>query len=197
MNKELDLKELEKKVWLTYFQDGFWDILFGIMMIMGAIRALTDNVVFTFLILVGVLVPILGKRYITSPRVGIVRFNQNLRFQQKKLVYAFIVAIVIIISLVILSIGRIWIFYGYISLFVAMLLALVLGMLAYFLDYWPLFLYGLMMATTEIIWGIYGIPTGPIIEIVFGGTALFIGLTMMIRFLRKYSLPKEEMVNGL
>jgi hypothetical protein len=107
------------------------------------------------------------------------------------------VAIVIIISLVILSIGRIWIFYGYISLFVAMLLALVLGMLAYFLDYWPLFLYGLMMATTEIIWGIYGIPTGPIIEIVFGGTALFIGLTMMIRFLRKYSLPKEEMVNGL
>jgi hypothetical protein len=192
MTDEIDLKELEKKVWLTYFQDGFWDILFGIMMIMGAIRALTDNVVFTFLILVGVLVPILGKKYITFPRLGIVRFNQNLRFQQKKLVFAFIVAIMIVISLVFLSIGRVGIFDGRSSPFMALLLALVLGMLAYFLDYWPLLLYGLMMATTEIVWGIYGRPTGPYLELVFGCTALFIGLTMLIRFLNRYPLIKEE-----
>ncbi|UCE37098.1 MAG: hypothetical protein JSW00_16665 [Thermoplasmata archaeon] len=192
MNPELDLKELEKKAWLTYFQDGFWDILFGIMMIMGAIRALTDNILFTFLILGGVLVPILGKKYITIPRLGRVRFNPDLRFQKKKLVFVFIVAIMITISFFLIAISNVEPLSGHASPFMALLLVLVLGMLAYFIDYWPLLLYGLMMATIEVFWGIYGVPTGPVIELVFGSTALFIGITMMIRFLRKYPLPNEE-----
>lgn len=198
MNKEVDLKELEKKVWLTYFQDGFWDIMFGIMMIMGALRTLTDNILFTFLILGGVLVPILGKKYITVPRLGVVRFNQDFRFQNKKLVYLFVVAIMIIISLAFLAISGVESLRGHSSPFVALLLVLVLGMLAYFLDYWPLLLYGLMMATTEIFSGIFGNPTGPVIELVFGFTALFIGVTMFMRFLRKYPLQSgEEVANGL
>jgi hypothetical protein len=197
MNQELNLEKLEKKVWLTYYEDGFLDILFGIMMIMGALRALTDNILFSFFILGGVLVPILGKKYITIPRLGIVRFNQDFRFQKKKLVFVFAVAIIITITFVFLGINEVEPFSGNISPFVALLLVLVLGMLAYFLDYWPLLLYGSMMAMVEVFRGLYGTPTGPVIEIVFGSCALLIGLTMTIRFLKKYQMPPSEVPNGL
>ena len=78
MNQKLDLRKMEKKAWNTYYaQDGLYDILFGIMMVVGAIRTITDIPWVTLGILAGILVIPLGKRYITTPRIGRVKFGEE------------------------------------------------------------------------------------------------------------------------
>ena len=37
MVPDVDLKEIERKVWTSYFQDGLWDIFFGLLFAIGAV----------------------------------------------------------------------------------------------------------------------------------------------------------------
>jgi len=192
MNKELDLKELEKKVWLTYFQDGFWDIFIASMMLTMAIRTLTDNIWFTLGMFTGVPIMVFGKKFITIPRLGRVKFSQFRIKRQIKLVVSIGIAVCATVGLLLLiSMG-----WGapkaVSSLGMAAFLALIFGLIAYFLDFPRLIIYGLMFAVNEIIWGHFGEPTGPYVVLLFGSVVLVIGLIILISFIRKYPLPKEE-----
>ena len=84
---DTDLKKIESKVWTSYFKDGLWDIFFGLMLLTMGLRTLTDNVLFTFGMLAAVLVHILGKRWITVPRLGVVRFSETRRKKRSFLIY--------------------------------------------------------------------------------------------------------------
>jgi len=192
MNKELDLKELEKKVWLTYFQDGFWDIFIASMMLTMAIRTLTDNVWFTLGMFTGVPILVIGKKFITIPRLGHVKFSQFRMKRQIRLMATIGIAVCATVGfLLLISMG--WDAPKVISsLGMAVFLALIFGLIAYFLEFPRLFIYGLMFATNEIIWGHFGEPTGPYVVLIFGSTVLVIGLIILASFIRKYPLPKEE-----
>jgi len=192
MNKELDLKELEKKVWLTYFQDGFWDIFIASMMLTMAIRTLTDNIWFTLGMFTGVPILVIGKKFITIPRLGHVKFSQFRMKRQIKLMATIGIAVCATVGfLLLISMG--WDAPKVISsLGMAVFLALIFGLIAYFLEFPRLFIYGLMFATNEIIWGHFGEPTGPYVVLIFGSTVLVIGLIILASFIRKYPLPKEE-----
>jgi len=192
MNKELDLKELEKKVWLTYFQDGFWDIFIASMMLTMAIRTLTDNVWFTLGMFTGVPILVIGKKFITIPRLGHVKFSQFRMKRQIRLMATIGIAVCATVGfLLLISMG--WDAPKVISsLGMAVFLALIFGLIAYFLEFPRLFIYGLMFATNEIIWGLFGEPTGPYVVLIFGSAVLVIGLIILASFIRKYPLPKEE-----
>lgn len=192
MNKELDLKELEKKVWLTYFQDGLWDIFIASMMLTMAIRTLTDNVWFTLGMFLGVPIIVIGKKFITIPRLGHVKFGQFRQKRQIKLMASIGIAVCATVGfLVLINMG--WETPKVISsLGMAVFLALIFGLIAYFLDFPRLFVYGLLFAINEIIWGRFGEPTGPYVVLIFGSAVLIIGLIILISFIRKYPLLKEE-----
>ena len=197
MTEKINLGELEKKVWTTYFQDGLWDIVIASMMLTMAIRTLTDNVWLTLGMFSGVVILVIGKRFITVPRLGHVKFSQFRMMRQTKLVASIAIAVTATFGLLLL-INMGWEFSKVItSLGMAVFLALSFGLIAYFLDFPRLFIYGLMFAINEIIWGHFGEPTGPYVILIFGSVVLIVGLVLLVSFLRKYPLPsEEELVDG-
>jgi len=84
MSQNVNLKELERKAWRSFYQDGLWDIFWGLMLLAMAISALLSDIgasepvqlgIMIALEALGILVLFVGKRRITVPRIGRVRFG--------------------------------------------------------------------------------------------------------------------------
>jgi len=82
----LNLKEIEKKAYRSTFQDGIWDIFLGLLLLNLAFGALLANsgvshgLNMTILTALGVLILLAfmtGKKRITVPRMGFVKFGQK------------------------------------------------------------------------------------------------------------------------
>jgi len=184
MTENLNLKELERKAWTSYFEDGFWDLFFGVILITMGVRSLTDNVFFTFGIFGAVLVHILGKRYITTPRIGRVKFGPKRQKRQMK-----IMVIILISLLVLLSLGTLTTQTAFPVM--ALWLAVLFSLLGYMMDFSHFYIYGLIFAISEVIWSVYGEPYGPIANLIFGAIILLVGLAVLTRFLKKYPKPVD------
>ena len=79
----LDLKQMEKKAWQTYFGDGIWDIYLGLIFVgMGLLavfeRSGAPEILkygqFGLLLGLGIIILTIGKKKITIPRLGYVEF---------------------------------------------------------------------------------------------------------------------------
>lgn len=193
MSQDINLKEIQRKAWTSYFQDGLWDIFFGLLMLTMGIRALTDNVWFTFVIGAAVLVALLGKKLITIPRVGRVKFGPARKVKQKKLMAVVGISVVATLVLLLLALsGLDLLTTGVRAAIQGVGFALLFGLMAYFMDFGRLYAYGLLFAIGMVLWELLGDPIGPIAFCVSGSVALLIGLVMLVRFLREYpKLPKE------
>ncbi len=190
--EDIDLEKLEKKVWTEYFDDGWWEIMFGIIFITGYIRTVTDNVWFTGLIFVGVLVAVLGKWLITVPRLGKVEFKVGRIDRQMKM---FLLLGVSVILLPILFIGLpewgIWeIPEGLGTWLMALWIMAIFSLIAYFLDFKRIYLYGALFAAKELIWGNFGEVAGMWSSLILGIIVLGAGVVVLSRFLKKY--PRVE-----
>jgi hypothetical protein len=85
MNDALDLKTLERNAWRSYHQDGLWDIYLGLLLwelalILGSGLDWLENEWLRFLFYLVLLGGAwflfwAGKRYITTPRLGLVKFG--------------------------------------------------------------------------------------------------------------------------
>jgi hypothetical protein len=196
MAERISLKEVERKAWTSYFEDGLWDIFFGAMLLIGGIRSVTDYVWYTLLILPLILVLPLGKRFITIPRLGLVKFGPSRKAKQEKALVALIISVLAIFALLLLpNSGLALPPKMLISPMMAVWIAVIFGILAYYLDFWRLFAYGLLFAISEALWGLFGGYIGAMAQIISGITVLLIGLFVLARFLRKYPQPGEATSN--
>ena len=191
MNEKINLKELEKNAWTTYFQDGLWDIFFGIMLLTMVIRTITDNIWFTFLIFLGVFIMIAGKRYITTPRIGLAKFGPSREMKRIKIMG--IIALAIIITSCLFWMGNLTMYLPKIagSIIIAGMVVGIFGAMAYYLDYLPLAIYGLLFGIGEILWALFGEFVGVMTMLVFGSVIFLIGLFSLIQFIQKYQSPLE------
>jgi len=193
MTEEMDLRKIEKKAWSTYMsQDGLYDIFIGIMLLTLAIQAYFYNIWFTSLIFVAVLVVTLGKRFITLPRIGLVKFGKTRMMKQMKMMIALLIVFLAVLTLYYLSVlgnkpheivGR---------LAIPALIASIFVIVAFFLNYIRLGIYGLLYAFSEILRGVYDKPIRNIAILIIGIIALIIGLYVLLQFLKKYPLPDKE-----
>lgn len=193
MKQDLELENIEKKAWKSFYsQDGLFDIFIGLILLTTAIRTFTDNVWFTFLIFAGILIMVLGKKYITIPRIGMVKFGRTRMIKRIKLMVALLITFIVMLSIWAISALEIYSMSWISSFLVAVIVAVSFSILAYYLDFLRLFFYGLMFAGGEIIWGIYGEPLGPLAALASGSIIMVIGLVILSQFLQKYPLPTPE-----
>jgi hypothetical protein len=197
MAAELDLKQIERKAWTSYFQDGLWDIALGVYMLTPAIRTFTDNVWFTLLFLAAPVILIIGKRFITVPRIGRVKFGPARKARQRNVRIAFGVSFlvlntVLLLVLVVLAPPEAWIR----ATVLGICLVLLLGLVAYLLDVARLYVYFAVLAAGFVLWELSGDPAGPICLAISGGIVLTIGLALFLRFLHKYPNPNEEALDN-
>ena len=192
MAHNIDLQSVERRAWTLYFQDGLWDIFLGLLFLGGGLRNLTDNLWFYLLVAAGVLILILGKRWITAPRLGQIKFGKQRNARQNVVrVVAFGVmlftAAVFIFAVTGQDLSGIpvgWIF--------VILVPGVFLLMAYMLDFTRLYFYTILIVAFMIITELVGDPAAAWAQIVAGLVPLTVGIVLLVRFLRRYPVIDEE-----
>jgi hypothetical protein len=199
--KEPNLKEIERKAYMSYHQDGLLDIFAGVYILGFGIGILMDilwefgfGVIMPGIILVTVLpIWITAKRKITLPRIGYVNFG--IRGANKLiaifvgLMVAGLGTFVVFIFAVFQGGPREWldlifqngmIFVGVGSLAVCMLFGYSMGLKR-------LYAYGLIALAVLVIGHFMGIFFGYIL-LALGIMVMVTGFALLIGFVRKYPL---------
>jgi hypothetical protein len=219
MSQTIDLKELERKAFRSTFEDGLWDIFLGLLLLnmgVGVLLGGADDMSLTFLLgsMVGLsafagLVLLgfwAGKKFITTPRMGLVRFGQQRKAKMKNFRAVLFVSVLVGAIMAVLGWAAAggglpqWMSEIPIPLYVWPVQTIVVfGLGAYFLDVTRFYAYGVL----------YGLPlplgvllvrstdlsgTGSM-AITFGvaaGVMVLIGVVLFIRFVRLYPLPEDS-----
>lgn len=206
MSKSIDLKALEKKAWRSVFQDGLWDIYLGILLMAFAVSAWLDTLsisedlrmgIYIGVMLFAMLVLGVGKRFITIPRMGRVKFGVKRKKMQNytRLVLLFSVVVGLIMYWVTASIyagesGGIFSMRWLMPLVWVLNIVIVAGAAAYFLEYDRLYIIGLLYALTVPLDFVIKIATqvdvGMYIFLVAGLIILLMGSVYLYRFMRDH-----------
>lgn len=217
MSNSLDLKQIERKAFRSTFQDGLWDIYLGGIVVALAITLYRPAGGYTpYNILVMLLIYTIigglfwaGKKFITVPRMGQVRFGP-LRQRRKKAMAVVLGVIVVLQTLFVLLTAGGWLtslfganLFGFIEkhnlerLGVAALGSLFVGpsflLIAYFTDFPRGYYIGVMMALAVFLMILIN---NPIYPLVLGALIILPGVILFINFLKKYPLPRGEDSNG-
>jgi hypothetical protein len=210
---QINLKELERKAFRSTYQDGLWDIYFGLIVICMSIflfRPVTGYSplnIFLMMASMGAAYALFwaGKRFITLPRMGQVKFGEK-RARRKKTMML-ILGAVVLIQVAFLGIQ----FIGWrnpefgatlntflqeknaMDLVVATIGSLFVGpsmiLIAYFIDFPRGYFIAVMMALAVFL-AIY--LNQPIYPIFIGILIAVPGVVLFLRFLKKYPLHREK-----
>ena len=207
MGEETDLKALEKKAWTSYFQDGLWEIVIGMILLGSALScalesagvadAMRTAIYFPLIMALPPLIFMLGKKYITVPRLGVAKFGPRRDLNMVKLMAA--IAATMSVNLVMWGLSTIYPEatrgpYG--LLLVTFDVLAIFCLIGYYMDYKGFYLIAVIVAMpypvtyllehyTTIIPNdtlVYGIPAAIL---------LAIGSVALVRFRRKYDVPTE------
>lgn len=215
MSQRIDLKEIERKAWRSFYQDGLWDIFLGLLLLAMAISALLSDIgasepvqygIMIALEALAILVLFVGKRLITVPRMGRVKFGPKRRRRLSKV--SVILAISVLAGVVLFVAAQAvrgnlleWMTLEFIFPAGWMVNCLVVfGLMAYFLDFSRLYVIGVMYAiavpldilqreftSIDLTFAAFGVPAAVI---------LLMGAVVFARFLRDYPLPTEGALDG-
>jgi hypothetical protein len=207
MAQGLNLAQIERKAWMSYFDDGLLDIYLGVLLlILGLSDWFLDWLpsrlwgygVYAALVGVACLGFWAGKRYITTPRLGRVLYGptrQARRRRTRLILLVQIIAGVVVMGVLLATLARPSL--AGIALPRSALLAVAvgvwvmvgLGLVAYGLDftrgYLIAALYGMGFAGSELL-------DSATVFVLAAAVIAAIGLVVLARFLRKYPVPAEE-----
>ncbi|MBU0498000.1 MAG: hypothetical protein KKG04_08635 [Candidatus Thermoplasmatota archaeon] len=207
MPEKIDLKKVEKQTYQFTFTDGLYDMAYGSLIFFIAIAPILRDILYPsyiiFLILPAPLILILGKLYITIPRIGIAKFNQNRTKSRNKIGLLIAILFPITVLMVVLTFLGVYNIRvgGYIVPVGAGLFALILlSVIAYIMDYPHFYLYGISIGLglplAALLKPIFGEPLHYLISFGISGTLILIyGIITLIKFIKKYPIPEEVFKN--
>ena len=196
----IDLKELERKAYTSYYNDGLLEIFLG-----GTILLMGVAILFDVAYLFGI-IPVLAmaswagaKRALTVPRIGMVRFgpDRQLRIRKEKLFFTVYFSITVAAGIVVfIIVSRSMdtarrIFGGYPLAPIGVIGALALIFLGYWKQIRRFHLYALLALAA-----VFGAPhlgvEPPHYMMGLGIAILAIGVALLVRFLAAYPSPKRR-----
>ncbi|TXT66899.1 MAG: conserved membrane protein of unknown function [Promethearchaeota archaeon] len=208
----LDLRLLEKRAFRSAFEDGLWDIFFGMIFLgLGMIWTFSfSNLIIAFIIqisinIAAVLILKLLKKFITTPRLGNVKFGKKRK--KKKIRLKLILSSFVVLNIIIL-------FFTLNNLFKAiniegLLLLMIIGfgfisipfiVVAYFMDFKRLYFIAIIGGFSFFLFGILDEiienPWSSIFSFVLIGSSIIIwGLILFYKFLKRYPHPDNVEIN--
>ncbi len=214
MTNLLDLNQIERNAFRFNYLDGLMDILQGTIIIgLGFYAYLPENgysitnwvwFVVTFIVAQGLYWA--GKKFITQPRMGQVRFG-SMRHQKNKTL-AIVMGIVVLLQALIVGATAFGWFNPVIGqklfgdipvehLAVAALGSIFVGPPLIFIAYQTDFLRGYYIAFLFAL-GVFLMIyfNQPIYPFIIGGVIIVIGIMLFIRFLRMHPLPRGDESDG-
>ncbi len=217
MDSKLNLKELERKAFRSTYQDGLWDVQWGMIVIGMALFIFRPDegygarniILFLLSFSLANLVFWAGKKFVTVPRMGQVSFGP-IRKQKKRTLAIMMGAVVLIQASLVLLTAMGWLNAGFGAVFssllgggsleqmlVAALGSLFVGpsmiLIAYFNDFPRGYYIAILMALAVFLMILFNEPIYPIL---IGALIVVPGVVLFVRFLRKYPLQREEAEHG-
>ena len=195
MRIDSELKAIQRKVYMTFFQDGVWDIFLGLFVLAWGLSILTEAAYLPGVSFVGIYFSIWGiKKWLTYPRIGYVRFSSTSRRRTtaRFLILGTVVLLLGLLAGVLWGIGTRpqWLA-DYFPLIFNGMLAAVVCLAAYWGRVNRFYLHAALIFLGAVIHQQLGIK----LEFGFigaGSIILLIGLGILIIFLRKYPRVAQE-----
>ena len=193
--KDSELQKIESKVYMSFFEDGVWDIFLGLFILAWGLSILTAAVYLPGVSFLGIYFSIWGiKKWLTYPRIGYVRFSSTSRrrITARFLILGTVVFLLGLMAAVLWGIGTRpqWLADYFPLIFNGMLAAIVC-----FGAYWArvnrFYMYAALIFLGAVLHQWLGIKW----EYGFigaGGIIILIGLGFLIKFLRKYPRVSQE-----
>lgn len=206
MSQKISLKEAERKAFRTTLNDGLVDIFLGCFLLMFVIALyLSDSlgdfwssaVFLPFLALVYLAIWLI-RRYVVTPRIGMVKFGQARKAKLAK--FTVVMLVINVVALILGSVAALS--FGsvpgqMISILFGLILLMGFSIAAYFLHFNRLYIYGLLVGLSPLIgewlWT-HGYATHHGFPITFGtssGIMILVGLAVFIRLLHNNPVPIE------
>jgi hypothetical protein len=201
MNRSESLKEIERRAYRSTFEDGIYDIQFGLLFLVFAWIAILEAIGISrfigySLFVIPLIFPWLAKRYITIPRMGSVEFGSKRKSKRRLSLLIGAIIILLTLPLIIMIAGQSiegqtgW-------LLIAMFAMPVFVIAVYFMDFPRLWIYAALLIAgvleSELLLGCVDTPYNTLISFGIPGVIiLLIGLALLIRFVRKHPRPDLE-----
>jgi len=210
ITEKIDLKEIEKKSWRSTLEDGILDIYFGILVLgIGMGMSLSpvlpnpfDYFVTFIFIGIGLIFFLSAKKFITKPRLGVVKFGFKRKGRKLKTLIVLSINLIILLVLYIIRFTNPELsleFPGYLDgLFLGLLfITAPVCFAAYFIQYPRFYFIGLLVGISFFLSDIFSIfipePFDTLIVFsLISGLIIIMGVLLLIKFIRKYPLHKEE-----
>jgi hypothetical protein len=205
MRPELDLKEIERRAWRSFFDDGIWDIYIGgLMLLMSGLAALSDlglpalHRMTLYIVLIAVLVITmkLAKRRITVPRLGWVKFGKGRERKRTGARFVLGISVLLTAALLFLTFRRriegssvISTRIPFMVLLVGIQAFIILALVAWFLEFPRMIFHGFLIGASITL---SILLRSPLALAIAGAIILIVGLVYLIRFLKKYPRSVEE-----
>jgi hypothetical protein len=217
MQNQMNLKEIERRAYRSTYQDGLWDIYMGLVVAgvsifayrpIGGYRPL--NIILAVLLMSAAFGLFqAGKRFITLPRMGQVKFGPERK--RKKATLALLLAVLVVFQVALVGLTSFGWFHpaqiaNWIGLtgkgdtglvVVAMIGSLIVGtsmlMIAFFTDFPRGYYIAFLMALAIFLMIFLNQPLYPILIAVL---ILVPGLILFVRFLRRYPHSKIGNIDG-
>ncbi|MFC1957524.1 hypothetical protein ACFLX0_01745 [Chloroflexota bacterium] len=210
---QINLKELERKAFRSTYQDGLWDMYLGLIVICMSIfiyRPATGYSPLNILLMLASMVVAYalfwaGKRFITLPRMGQVKFGEKRARRKKTLILVLGVVVLIQAALLVIQLVA-WRNPEFganlnaflpektaMDLIVAIVGSLFVGpsmiLIAYFTDFPRGYFIAVMIALAVFLM-IY--LNQPIYPIIIGILIALPGVVLFVRFLQKYPVHRKK-----
>ena len=213
MSAMLDLREIERRAFRSTYQDGLWDMCWGaIVMAMAISMHRPEDGYGPANIILATVVPVvagglfwLGKKLITLPRMGQVRFGPARKRRGRTL--AIILGLVVLVQAGIVGLTALGgldpqvgaQINGFLAdhslerLAVAALGSLFVGpamiLIAYFSDFPRGYYIAIMMSLAVFVMILLN---RPVYALIIGGLIVLPGLVLFVRFLKRYPLSQQR-----
>jgi hypothetical protein len=210
MNAPIDLKKLEQKAWTSTYQDGLWDIYLGMLLFaIGLLSTFLNGIESRWIVYLIYFAALggswllfwLGKRLITMPRLGRVKFGAERRRKKLHLTLVMGTFVVLNVLLIFFTVaannnpatwGRFMPGGLAVPLFIAVYVGAAIAFIAYFNDftrgYYVAGVFALTFGATEIF-------NNPIFYWIGGALVFIPGVALFVLFLRQHPLPPSEVTH--
>ena len=192
MGPEFNIQKIKHKVYMTYFQDGLWDIFLGLFLLGWGFTVWFDLPWLPGAIFVAFFWSALGlKQKLTYPRIGYARPAEHRSRTLKIAVAGVVVLLAVVVILPVISRGDLQFVHNYFELLFNTILAIAFALIGYWwrVNRWYAY------AALVFIFATFNQWLGLSFQMSFivpGAIALLYGVIILAGFLRKYPVVLEE-----
>jgi hypothetical protein len=213
--EQLNMKALEKKAFRSFFKDGIYDVFLGLILLSFGLpmmlnefgwidyKTMTWPLVFALTLNVGALLFfVFGKKYITVPRLGFVRFGKGRKRKMRHVTLLLVISALIGLVIFFLLLFKVIPVGGEtgippVGLIFGIQALIVFSLAAYFMDFTRLYLYAFLFAVSLPVtfWlkknDFFAYPSLYVFSLT-AGPMLVVGWILFFRFLRRFPKKVEQ-----